>query len=133
MTSKGAFKHADPPHSLGLLRPHRKRPCRCCAADDGDEFPPSHGDQFRVGDRINLAIFYGPAFGSTSGFGTKPKCRERRAFPVLGVKPTSRVLGATAAFDPGCVKTRLVSGVSGDPWDCAARAANSAESVRADA
>ena len=27
------IKHADPPHSLGLLRAHRKRPCRCCAAE----------------------------------------------------------------------------------------------------
>jgi hypothetical protein len=30
---------------------------------------------------------------------------ERGAFPVLGVKRTSRVVAATAALDPGRVKT----------------------------
>src|ERR1035438_6228828 len=30
-------QHANPPHSLGLLRTHRDRPCDCCAAKKGDE------------------------------------------------------------------------------------------------
>ena len=44
-----------------------------------------------------------------STHGTSRKCRERGAFPVLGAKLTSRVLGATAAFDPGRAKTPAFS------------------------
>src|SRR5262245_20473713 len=35
-------QHADPPHSLRLLRPRRKRPCRRCTAEQRDELAPPH-------------------------------------------------------------------------------------------
>ena len=37
-------EHADAPHALGLLRARRERPCRRCAAECGQQFPPSDGD-----------------------------------------------------------------------------------------
>src|SRR5262249_21614867 len=37
-------QHADPPHPVGLLCLRRERPRRCCAADCGQQFPPSDGD-----------------------------------------------------------------------------------------
>jgi len=36
-------EHADAPHALGLLRACRERPCRRCAAECGQQFPPSDG------------------------------------------------------------------------------------------
>ena len=35
-------QHADPPHSLALLRPRRERPRRCRAAEQRDELAPLH-------------------------------------------------------------------------------------------
>src|SRR5262249_41875007 len=37
-----AHQHADPPHSIGLLRAHRERQCRCHATEKRDELAPSH-------------------------------------------------------------------------------------------
>jgi len=39
-----SHEHADAPHLLGLLRAGRERPRRCCAAECGQQFPPSDGD-----------------------------------------------------------------------------------------
>jgi hypothetical protein len=38
----GANEHADAPHALGLLRPSRKRPCRCRNAEHRDELAAFH-------------------------------------------------------------------------------------------
>src|SRR5262249_6187391 len=39
-----AHQYADPPHSVGLLRPRRERPRGSRAAQCGKQFPPSDGD-----------------------------------------------------------------------------------------
>ena len=39
--SAAAVDHTDAPHPLRLLRPRRHRPCRCRAAEQRDELPPS--------------------------------------------------------------------------------------------
>jgi hypothetical protein len=44
-------------------------------------------------DRADLTMGY-------VGLAHRGSVGERRAFPMLGVKPTSRVVGATAAFNP---------------------------------
>jgi len=38
-----AGEGAEAPHPLALLRPRRKRPCGCCAANESDELASPHG------------------------------------------------------------------------------------------